>query len=161
MGKGNTVVQEEKTSLKMCILVPSTVMSSWESVAAVSCSCLTDAIPQKNYWPSKIYIQEIIVYCAWSHLPCTPMELLPASHCMFINGVRAWTYMEQWSSSTTLHRSQSLCVTDFVGKDCWPSSSPSTYDAATPSSLTFIFVYDYIFNIYIHPSIATSSTVLL
>jgi len=42
---------------------------------------------------------------AWSHLRCTPMELLPASHYMFISGVPAWTYMEQWSSSTTLHRS--------------------------------------------------------
>ena len=28
MGKDNTVVQEEKTSMKMCIFVPSTVMSS-------------------------------------------------------------------------------------------------------------------------------------
>jgi len=50
---------------------------------------------------------------AWSHLRCTPMELLPASHYMFVDGVRAWTYMEQWS---TLHRSQSLCVTNFVRK---------------------------------------------
>ena len=47
MGKDNAVIQEEKTSLKMCIFVPSTVMSSWEHVAAVSCSCLTDAIPQR------------------------------------------------------------------------------------------------------------------
>jgi len=33
---------------------------------------------------------------AWSHLRCMPMELLPASQYVFINGVRAWTYMEQW-----------------------------------------------------------------
>jgi len=40
---------------------------------------------------------------AWSHLRYMPMELLPASQHVFINGVRAWTYMEQWSSSTTSH----------------------------------------------------------
>jgi len=40
---------------------------------------------------------------AWSHLRCTPMELLPASQYVFINGVRAWTYMAQWSSSTISH----------------------------------------------------------
>ena len=156
MGKDNTVVQEEKTSLKMCIFVPSTVMSSWEYVAVVSCSCLTDAIPQRiigqaRYYRSlllykagcHIYVPEIlpwtwthtvivvhrlhlcswshyyminIHHCrcawthilfsssrAWSHLRCKPMKLLPASQYMFINGVRAWTYMEQWSSSTTSH----------------------------------------------------------
>ena len=27
---------------------------------------------------------------AWSHLRCKPMELLPASQYVFINGVRAW-----------------------------------------------------------------------
>ena len=40
---------------------------------------------------------------AWSHLRCKPMELLPASKYVFINGVRAWTYMEQWSPSTISH----------------------------------------------------------
>jgi len=41
---------------------------------------------------------------AWLHLRYMPMELLPASQYVFINGVRAWTYMEQWSSATTSHR---------------------------------------------------------
>ena len=125
MGKDNTVVQEEKTSLRMCIFVPSTVMSSWEHVAAVSCSCLTDKellakqdiIAHWYYW-TRLLISSFagcksflcawthILFsssCAWSHLRCTPMELLPASQYVFINGVRAWTYMEKWSSSTTSH----------------------------------------------------------
>jgi len=65
MGKDNTVVQEEKTSLKMCIFVPSSVMSSWEHVAAVSCSCLTDAISQRiigqaRYYRSLVLLDKII-----------------------------------------------------------------------------------------------------
>ena len=65
MGKDNTVVQEEKTSLKMCTFVPSTVMSSWEHVAAMSCSCLTDAIPQRiigqaGYYRSLVLWDKII-----------------------------------------------------------------------------------------------------
>jgi len=98
---------------------------------------------------------------AWSHLRCSPMELLPASQYMFINGVRAWTYMEQWSSSATFHRYWTRMLDKIIGQDCWPSSSSSTSDAATPSLPTFIFVSDYNFNIYIHPSITTSTTVLL
>ena len=121
----------------MCILVASTVMSPWESVAAVSCSCLTDAMPQRIIGQArfilkilldKIIDQDIIVHwlqvvpevtlCAWthilsssprasSHLRCTPMELLPASQYVFINGVRAWTYstthvISPWITSESL-----------------------------------------------------------
>jgi len=65
IGKDNTVVQEEKTSLRMCIFVPSTVMSSWEHVAAVSCSGLTDTILQRvigqaRYYRSLVLLDKII-----------------------------------------------------------------------------------------------------
>jgi len=81
MGKGNAVVQEEKTSSKMCILVPSTDMSSWESVAAVSCSCLINDIPQRIIGQArfilkilldKIINQDIIVHWYyWTRLLIT------------------------------------------------------------------------------------------
>ena len=61
MGKDNTVVQEEKTSLRMCIFVPSTVMSSWEYVAAVSCSCLTDAILQRIIGQARYYCSLVLL----------------------------------------------------------------------------------------------------
>ena len=61
-GETTTPPPKKRSREAKCILVTSTDMSSWESVAAVSCSCLTDANTAKNYWPSKIYIQEIIVH---------------------------------------------------------------------------------------------------
>jgi len=180
MGKGNTVVPEEKTSLKMCILVPSTVMSSWKHVAAVSFSCLTDAIPQRiidqaRYYRSQVLLDKIIniivrwlqvvpvcmgTYCSHQRV-LGHMELLPASHYMFINGVRAWTYMEQWPSSTTPHRSQKiigqvhqLLHLMLLLHRCLRSSSPTT----TSSTTTTIYI---MYNFNIHPSTTTSTTVLL
>ena len=49
----------------MWIFVPSTVISSWEYVAAVSCSCLTEAIPQRiigqaRYCRSLVLLDKII-----------------------------------------------------------------------------------------------------
>ena len=104
--------------------------------------------------------------CSWSH----------TVHGHILFGHNCWTRCHEdiWNIVTSLnditdatvrsdvHRSWSTSWTKIIGQDCWPSSSsPSTADATTPVSLTFIFVSDHNFNIYIHPSITTSTTVLL
>jgi len=187
MGKGNTVVQEEKTSLKMCILVPSTV------VIMRICCCrelfLFDRrYTAKNYWPNKIYTQDIIGQDYWSRYHRSLVASRSWSHCVHghiycshhrvlghIYVVRQWNCYPPVTTCSSMvfvlgyiwnngqhfiDRSHSAWLTSFA-KDRWLSSSSSTSDAATPSSPTFIFVYDCIFNIYIHPSITTSTTVLL
>ena len=75
------------------------------------------------------------------------------------------TSLNDITSATVRCNVHHSCLTTWnkiIGQDCWPSSSSSsTYDAATPLSPTFIFVSDYNFNIYIHRSINTTTTVLL
>jgi len=54
--------------MKMCLLVTSIDMSSFEHVAAGV--CLFDRrYTAKNYWPSKIYI---IVHCCYYVIPGIP-----------------------------------------------------------------------------------------
>jgi len=142
MGKNNTVVQEEKTSLKMCIFVPSTVMSSWEHVAAMSCSCLTDAIPQRiigqaRYYRLLVLLDKIInIIVRWLQVVpvCIDTYTVLIIACLvtstlYANGTvtRQSIHVHQWCScldiygtmvvSNNISSLQSLCVTDFVCQD--------------------------------------------
>jgi len=98
----------------------------------------------------------------WSQLRCTPMELLPASYYMFINGVRAWNntsslldkILDKIVGQVRHHSSTTSQSTSFTGATIW-----------TTSSSTFIYAYVHLrlrLQLQLlHPSTTTSTTVLL
>jgi len=125
----------------MCIFVPSTVMSSWEHVAAVSCSCLTDAIPQRIigqaryiiahwYYGTRLLISSFAgcksFLCAWTHYTVLIIASLVTST-LYANGTvtRQSIRVHQWCLCLNIYGTmivinntsslQSLCVTIFIG----------------------------------------------
>ena len=141
MGKDNTVIQEEKTSLKMCIFVPSTVMSSWEHVAAVSCSCLTDAIPQRiigqaRYYRSLVLLDKIInIIVRWLQVvPVCMMDTYTVliiaclvTSTLYVNGTvtRQSLHVRQWCSCLDIYGTMVVIsnipslLDKVVGQECW------------------------------------------
>jgi len=73
MGKATPSSKKKKTSLKMCILVPSTVTSSCEHVAAGVCfvwqTLYRKELLAKQDLYSK-YHRSLVASCSWSHSVC-------------------------------------------------------------------------------------------
>ena len=106
----------------------------------------------------------IIVHHGWSHTVCIDTNCF-GHNCIacqwncYFNGVRAWAYMEQWSSSTTLHHYWTRLLLDKIVGQVRRHSSTTSHTTSfiggqhrhlRSSMPTFIFVYDYNFNFYIH-----------
>ena len=133
----------------MCIFVPSTVMSSWEHVAAVSCSCLTDAVPQRiigqaRYYRSLVLLDKIInIIVRWLQVVPVCMDTYTVliiaclvTSTLFANGTvtRQSLHVRHWCSCLDIYGTMVVIsnipslLDKNVGQDCWTSSSPFIYN---------------------------------
>jgi len=160
----NTNDQEEKISLEMCILVPSTVTSSYKPVAAVKCFCLTDASTAKDYWPSKIYTHDIFVHwyywtillikitsftgyksflkalCVHWHIYCFHHRVLGHKYMELFAGCYVIPVVILWNNDYHLYPSQMLQYMDnvIINVHLLRQLLPST---STTSTSTSIYIY--------------------